>query len=299
MTPQEARKLLGGYATGTLTQAEQEALLAAALEDQDLFDEIAREQSLREVLADPAARASLLGALNEPRRRWWQSWQPWAAAVAMAGIGVLAVSLRKPPAAPVEMARVEPPAAPKVDLSAPTPVAETPRSPAAPRKRKAAPISEAPQAEMAKNEAAPPSPPAPKAEAPAQAPLPAASPRSSFRDSAAQPQVQAFAVRSAALPLSLRYTILRENGAVRLRFTANAPGYLSVGGATPVPMVLTQPYTTPALTGDEVKVIFARQPVADAPLGLNPDIQERDGETYVTNLAQNEPLVFSIPLKQP
>jgi len=34
MTPDEARKLLGGYATGSLTEAERTALFEAALEDQ-------------------------------------------------------------------------------------------------------------------------------------------------------------------------------------------------------------------------------------------------------------------------
>src|SRR6516162_9616273 len=51
-TPRFARsfkELLGGYATGTLTSAEREALLHAALDDQDLFDELAREQSLKEL----------------------------------------------------------------------------------------------------------------------------------------------------------------------------------------------------------------------------------------------------------
>ncbi|BDU70160.1 hypothetical protein GETHOR_22610 [Geothrix oryzae] len=59
----EAEKLLGGYATGTLTEAERRALFEAALEHQDLFDALADEEALRELLADPAARAHLLSAL--------------------------------------------------------------------------------------------------------------------------------------------------------------------------------------------------------------------------------------------
>ena len=50
MTREEARKLLGGYATGTLTEAEQAALFAMALEDQELFDELSREQALRDLM---------------------------------------------------------------------------------------------------------------------------------------------------------------------------------------------------------------------------------------------------------
>ena len=44
MSPEDIKKLLGGYATGTLTTEEQQALFAAALEDQELFDSLAREQ---------------------------------------------------------------------------------------------------------------------------------------------------------------------------------------------------------------------------------------------------------------
>ena len=60
MTPDEARKLLGGYATGLLTEAERTALFAAALEDQELFEELAGEQALKEVLDEPGARQRLM-----------------------------------------------------------------------------------------------------------------------------------------------------------------------------------------------------------------------------------------------
>ncbi|HEX4846198.1 MAG TPA: hypothetical protein VFV26_08265, partial [Geothrix sp.] len=59
----EAEKLLGGYATGTLTESERRMLCEAALAHQDLFDALADEEALRELLADPAARAQLLAAL--------------------------------------------------------------------------------------------------------------------------------------------------------------------------------------------------------------------------------------------
>ena len=66
MSPEDIKKLLGGYATGTLTEAEQQALFAAALEDQELFDALANEQPLRDLLTDPAARATLLSSLGYP-----------------------------------------------------------------------------------------------------------------------------------------------------------------------------------------------------------------------------------------
>ena len=120
MNRDDIQKLLGGYATGTLTAEEQEALFAAALEDQELFDALAREQSLRDLLRDPAAKAHLLAALDEPRARWYQrfafQWRPIAAGVAMAGVTTLAViaywqSIHKP--APVMITQaIPPPAAP-------------------------------------------------------------------------------------------------------------------------------------------------------------------------------------------
>jgi hypothetical protein len=58
----DVRKLLGGYATGTLTEAEKQALFAAALEDAELFNVLADEEALRELLDDPAARAQVLQA---------------------------------------------------------------------------------------------------------------------------------------------------------------------------------------------------------------------------------------------
>jgi hypothetical protein len=123
MTPQEIQKLLGGYATGTLTEAEQQALFAAALEDQELFDSLAREQSLRDLLRDPGAKAQLLAALDGRPAARWKWWPALAAAMAgAAAVAVLGVRMNvTQPARSVPMARiarVEPPPAP----AAPVPV---------------------------------------------------------------------------------------------------------------------------------------------------------------------------------
>jgi hypothetical protein len=67
MSPQEMEKLLGGYATDTLTEEERRALFEAALGNQELFDALADEQTLRELLQDPAARTQLLGLLREDK----------------------------------------------------------------------------------------------------------------------------------------------------------------------------------------------------------------------------------------
>ena len=62
----EIRHLLGGYATGTLTDDERARLFAAALDDQALFDALAEEQPLKDLLDDPESRGYLLAELDQP-----------------------------------------------------------------------------------------------------------------------------------------------------------------------------------------------------------------------------------------
>lgn len=139
MTPDDARKLLGGYATGSLTEAERTALFQAALEDQELFEELAAEQALKEVLDEPGARQRLITALEPPRRYRAWLWATAAATMAVAVVIGVVVSQRTPPP-PQQIAQVlkspepvAPPAAPPVPAPVPPP---------APVKRKAAPPAE-------------------------------------------------------------------------------------------------------------------------------------------------------------
>jgi type IV secretory pathway VirB10-like protein len=143
MSKDEARKLLGGYATGSLTEAERRVLFEAALEDQELFDELAGEQALKEVLDEPGARQRLLRSLEEkpaletPRRRAWL----WVVATAAAASVVVAVVVfQRTPPPPQEIAQVmkspEPSAAPL-----PPPVPTPP-----PVQRKVAPVAPPPAA---------------------------------------------------------------------------------------------------------------------------------------------------------
>src|SRR5262249_19101936 len=67
MTNDEIRKLLGGYATNTLTEAERKSLFEAALENQEVFDALQEEQALKELLADPVSRVQVRQALEKPR----------------------------------------------------------------------------------------------------------------------------------------------------------------------------------------------------------------------------------------
>ncbi len=63
MTRDDIRRLMGAYATGSLTDTERKALFEAALDDQDLFDELAREQAMKEVIAEPGVRERLIAGL--------------------------------------------------------------------------------------------------------------------------------------------------------------------------------------------------------------------------------------------
>jgi hypothetical protein len=99
LPPERIRQLLGGYATGTLTEQERAALMQAALEDQTLFDQLMEEEALREALADRALRAELIDALA-PRRRWWLAPWPWAALATATAAVALFVLLRPQPPQP-------------------------------------------------------------------------------------------------------------------------------------------------------------------------------------------------------
>ena len=151
MNREDIGKLLGGYATGTLTAEEREALMAAALDDQTLFDALADEQALRDLLADPAARAHLLAALGESRpglaarlAAWWRKPAVMAlAASVMAGAVALTVMrMSRPPVPdrPVQVALVRQP---------PLPEAAAPPAAAAPPPASVAAIAPAPEKPLA------------------------------------------------------------------------------------------------------------------------------------------------------
>ncbi len=95
MSREEIQKLLGGYATDTLSEEESRALFEAALNDQELFDALAKEQALREVLQDGSARRELIAALAPARESFGVRagrWMRRPTAVAMAG-GLAALAI--------------------------------------------------------------------------------------------------------------------------------------------------------------------------------------------------------------
>lgn len=176
MNREEIEKLLGGYATDTLTDAERRTLFEAALSDQELFDKLAREQALRDLLQDPEARQYLLEALSEPARaeapraRWW-FWQPSKLALAgslAAGLIVVAVVLERPAPAPpaLQVAKALPPRVQEETVpGAPPPSAEVPRPAVVPRPMAVAPRTSAVPPPMTAPATVPSAPAGPQREA--------------------------------------------------------------------------------------------------------------------------------------
>jgi len=151
MNRQDIEKLLGGYATGTLTPDEEQALFAAALEDQQLFDRLAHEQPLRDLLRDPAARAALLATLNERPTPWYCRFAlPLAAAAAVLLIGV--------PVAVWRLHRPVPPAALIAQITSPPPVQPALESAPAPLPPAASARPSLPQPKVLPEPAPPPTP---------------------------------------------------------------------------------------------------------------------------------------------
>jgi hypothetical protein len=242
MTPRDLKELLGGFAAGTLTSAEREALFRAALEDQALFDLLADEEGLRALLADPAARFQLLSDLEEASRQgFWRRLSGWLrkpATLALAG-GAAALVLM------VGVVRFS-----RTEVAAPKLVAQAPGPPEAPRPAVAATRREAESAPRA----ARPQAGDMQVEAPAPVPEPAAEqkvapPALSLpekRSDEGQPQSMSWAVLVRDPDGSWREaspgSAFRDGDQVRLRIRPAEDGYLLI-------MVQDGPTVTPLGSG--------------------------------------------------
>ncbi len=264
MTRDDIHKLIAGYATGTLTESERQALFAAALDDQELFDELAREQELKELIEAPGVRARLLAAVEPAasQKKWLENphWT-WAAAATVAAVllGVyltqppelkrLAVVVQDPPLvsdAPAPFVAEPPEVRPAVPLPAPVAVEQgrrgaTPALPPPPQQQGAqgaAPVAADRPADALKQELAVQAPP------PAPAPSPAAAPRSMTvippgavaagrgGGGGARQAFGGFAqnqlLDKTAATFSFDYSVTAEK---RLRIVPSANGFLSVSAA--------------------------------------------------------------------
>lgn len=132
MSHDQVRKLLGGYATNSLTESERAELFQAALNDQELFDALQQEEALKALLADPASRNQVQQALTrtEPSTPLWRlrawRWGALAGAVAATVLIVAVIRLNQTPR--YEVARVAPPA-PTMPADQPRPSISPPAEP--------------------------------------------------------------------------------------------------------------------------------------------------------------------------
>lgn len=125
MRPAEAEKLLGGYATGTLTEEERQRLFAAALDHQEIFDALMDEEALRDLLADPAVKAQLILALAHSATPnvvpfWRRTGVLGAAASLLVAATAGLVFLRSPDKTPPPLHEEAPKAPPAQSVEAPT-----------------------------------------------------------------------------------------------------------------------------------------------------------------------------------
>jgi len=111
MNREHIERLLALYATDSLTDTERKELYAAALEDQALFDRMAEEDSIRELVAMPGAKARLIASLDEekpvaapaPPIRWFA----WASGLALVFVsGAISYLWLERPSTPQETASV-------------------------------------------------------------------------------------------------------------------------------------------------------------------------------------------------
>ena len=81
----ELERLTARYASGDLTADEREKLFTAALEDQALFEALAHEDAVRDVLRMPGAKDRVIAGLM-PKRSRWLVWAGGLAAAATAAM---------------------------------------------------------------------------------------------------------------------------------------------------------------------------------------------------------------------
>ena len=186
----EAEKLLGGHATGTLTEAERRSLFAAALEHQAIFDALMDEEALRELLADPAAKAQLLAVLAPAAPKVVPFWRRTgvlgaAASLLVASLaGIAYLRNPEPAASALRQEKDQAPAAKAVAAPVPAPLpAPATAPPRAPEeKAKDLPVSVPHQAVPAP----PPPEPAPREATAAAAGAPVAAVADASREKAAE-----------------------------------------------------------------------------------------------------------------
>jgi hypothetical protein len=314
MTRDEIRGLIGGYATNSLTDAERSALFEAALADQELFDELAREQTLKQLLEEPGVKARIVGALAPRPRAWWAKagldkvWA-WAAAGAFAIAvitGILLLKTPPQPEKPQEIAQVTAPEPPVLP------------APVAPKKAPSLPVH-APQATAQPQAEATPPKTEPAAVPAAAAPLPPPAPPNApvalgfldgGRGGGQGGGGRALAQRSVTAALAparfaFDYSVTPE-GALRIVPASN--GFLTVGannGSAMSVLFSSRPLQAGSVTevplpADCVSalVIFSAREMPAAILNLTGPVDEPSGTKSDPSPTPDSRLIATVPVKQ-
>ena len=253
----DVRDLMGRYAAGELTEGEKRLLFEAALGDQELFEELAGEHELKQLLDQQGVKPSLIAALTpRPKPAIW-SWR-WVAATSAAAAAVLLGVLYFRPPGPRQMAEVKAPVA----VSAQVPRLEPPpASEAAPvataKARPGEPTAAIPAASPALPEAPPqlnsPTPPAPQS-----------------LGAPAVTALRSIARTTVTDRFGFDYEVAEDR---KIRVTTASSGFLSVNaaisGASPQIIVANQPSQAGSTSELDiparatlVTVVFSAQPVA-------------------------------------
>ncbi|MFN0104840.1 MAG: hypothetical protein ACKV2U_22500 [Bryobacteraceae bacterium] len=134
MEREQLDRLLAEYATGGLSDGDKKKLFAAALADQDLFEQLMEEDALREAIEMPGARNRLVESLREEaaerrpagaaRRPMWLAWATGIGVVLVSG-AITYMMFDRPVAK--DLAAVRPVAAPPVKEFVPPAKATAPK----------------------------------------------------------------------------------------------------------------------------------------------------------------------------
>jgi hypothetical protein len=243
----DVRKLLAGYATGTLSDAERRTLFEAALTDEDLFAAISDEEPLRELLSEPASRAELLARIEPAPVAFRERFAAWlrrpviagGLAVAALAVAVVAIIPMTPPSRQVIVAEMRAPAA-----------AVTP------------PLPAANEIKTQRRPARQPNAPAAAPIAPAAAPAAAPAPRLELRDmlvmskaadaatSAPRFSVLRRSENGEYVKVDAAHTIFAPGDLVRVRVEPGEAGVANIAAPAQPPTVGAVAQSTPFETGD-------------------------------------------------
>ena len=129
----DKHKLTALYGSGQLSEDERKQLFAAALEDQELFDALAHEDSIRDALLLPGARERVIAGLKPKRNRW----VAWAGGLAVAAAAAVVFVAVRPQTQPVTVPPRPEVQSPQVKTNAPMEAEVRNEEPTLPKQAKA------------------------------------------------------------------------------------------------------------------------------------------------------------------